>query len=401
MGTLSQFGTMSSFVARLEGSELSWQDDLRQLDTALAAGQISADEYRTRRDLVLAQASGQQAPSAPAPEQPAPVAPQRPAEPAGDRTQFMPTQHVQPADPNADKTQVVPGRDESGDKTQIVPGDITGTPPPGFPPPQLPPPWETARPGQGRPVGPPLAPPPPPWANEEFPPEFGMPSWPRQGPEVFEESGGGGKGKVILLVVAIVVVLAGAVLTFVLLRSKDDNTGQQPPPTTGQQTSTPTSSAGPKLPKGPFVKLDGKEKDNKNIPMEEAVRGKVPTEQEAALLQTQGVSSVGMYVSTEGDLVRAVWGFTPAQGKDPKALLTVLGQYFTKGGHTEMSGVPAGVIGLTKPAQDSGTRTAFRAFYVADGVVLQIETYGSDEAAARKAFDKILADQVAAFPPTQ
>jgi hypothetical protein len=44
---------------------MSWQEDLQQLDTALAGGQISADDYRRRRDEVLAKASGGQSAQVP------------------------------------------------------------------------------------------------------------------------------------------------------------------------------------------------------------------------------------------------------------------------------------------------------------------------------------------------
>src|SRR3954454_6801121 len=36
---------------------MAWQDDLRELDEALSAGRIKADEYRKRRDDLLAAAS--------------------------------------------------------------------------------------------------------------------------------------------------------------------------------------------------------------------------------------------------------------------------------------------------------------------------------------------------------
>jgi phage gp45-like len=49
---------------------------------------------------------------------------------------------------------------------------------------------------------------PPPWANEDLPPEFGQQSWPRQGPEVFEEKSGGGTGKVVGIIVAVVGLVA-------------------------------------------------------------------------------------------------------------------------------------------------------------------------------------------------
>src|SRR3954468_24584265 len=47
-------GAGASFGER--GPGVSWQDELRKLDEELAAGQISADDYRVRRDQVLSSA---------------------------------------------------------------------------------------------------------------------------------------------------------------------------------------------------------------------------------------------------------------------------------------------------------------------------------------------------------
>ncbi|ONI72740.1 hypothetical protein ALI144C_42800 [Actinosynnema sp. ALI-1.44] len=44
---------------------MSWQEDLRQLDQALAEGRIHADDYRKRRDQLLATATGATTPPAP------------------------------------------------------------------------------------------------------------------------------------------------------------------------------------------------------------------------------------------------------------------------------------------------------------------------------------------------
>src|ERR1700743_1596341 len=114
-------------------SQMSWQEDLHQLDTALAGGQISADDYRRRRDELLAKASGgapdQSTPGSPAgqPSTPPPGFAQ-PGTPPPGFAQPNPQQHTPP-----------PGTPQPG------------TPPPGNPQPSqgyFPPPfrWETARP---------------------------------------------------------------------------------------------------------------------------------------------------------------------------------------------------------------------------------------------------------------
>ena len=53
---------------------MTWQEELSQLDGALASGQISADDYRRERERILAVATGggggQNPPAAGAPAQP-------------------------------------------------------------------------------------------------------------------------------------------------------------------------------------------------------------------------------------------------------------------------------------------------------------------------------------------
>src|SRR6266540_2125716 len=122
---------------RRRGPGLSWQEELRRLDEELAAGRISADDYRLRRDSVLSQAvnlgpqstpagTGQQAEStqiiAPLPGPPG----QPPAtpEPSADQTQI-----VNPSvTDGAERTQIAHGGPPQGwtggeaERTQVVPG---------------------------------------------------------------------------------------------------------------------------------------------------------------------------------------------------------------------------------------------------------------------------------------
>ncbi len=131
---------------------MSWQEDLHQLDTALAGGQISADDYRRRRDELLAKASGG------TPDQ------STQGSPAG-QPSTPPPGFAQPATPPPGFAQ--PSTPPPGFAQPSTPPP--GTPPPGFAQPGTPPPgtpqpnqgyfpppfrWETARPQQQQPVGP-------------------------------------------------------------------------------------------------------------------------------------------------------------------------------------------------------------------------------------------------------
>lgn len=376
---------------------MSWQDELAQLDSALAAGQISADEYRTRRDRVIAQASGQSAPEPQQPPQAAepthvfrPVTPpqgQPQGQEAPDRTQIVSNQM-----PGGDRTQVV-GRQDA-DSTQIVSGMQAH---PHFPPPQPPPPWETAHPQQ-----PNMSP--PPWANEDLPPEFGQQSWPRQGPEVFEDKSGGGTGKIIAIIVAVVLVLGGAGAAIWFFALKDDGGNQAGGETSQQQdpeTTTTTTSAPPDIPEGPFVDLPGEKVLNRTVPIQQALAEKLPTEMEAQLLQSVGVSEVGGLVSDEDGLRRGIWAFKIGDGGDANAVLAAMDQLYDQAQYKLVS--QEGGVLVRKLAADAPDKpTVFRAHYVTDeGYMVRVEVYGTDSANVESTFNELIEEETDEFAPVQ
>ena len=380
---------------------MSWQDELAQLDSALASGQISADEYRTRRDRVIAQASGQSAPQQPQqPQQGAeptavfrPVQPQQQGFEGGDRTQIVSGQA-----PGNEHTQVVGSSD--ADSTQIVP-NLHQQPhqQPHFPPPPPPPPWESQQPH-------PQAMTPPPWANEDLPPEFGQQSWPRQGPEVFEEKSGGGAGKVVGIVVAIVVVLAlagGAVWFFGFRDTGNDDNQAGGGGETSQQSQPKTTSPKPPppdIPEGPFLDLPGEKVYNRTVPIAQAVAEKQPTEPEAKLLQAAGVAEVsGLVVDDETGLRSGIWAFKVAEGGDPANALKSIDQLYQQAKYQLVSddnGVKVRKLAAPKPGDD----TAIRAHYVTDdGYMVRVEVYGKDSANVEATFNDLIVDQTDKFPP--
>lgn len=375
---------------------MSWQDELAQLDSALASGQISADEYRTRRDRVIAQASGQSAPEQPQQPQQGgdptqvfqPVNPQMQPPPAfGDRTQVVGGQQ------GIDRTQVV-GRGNDADSTQIVPN----MPPPQFPPPQAPPPWETHQPQQPNMT-------PPPWANEELPPEFGQQSWPRQGPEVFEEKSGGGAGKTVGIVIAVVLVLAlagGAVWFFGFKDKGDDNQANGDSGTSQtEEAPTTTTPPPPDVPDGPFVELpgDGEEKLNRTLPIQEAIAAKLPAEAEAQLLQSVGVSEVGGLVSDEETgLRRGIWAFKLGEAADPAAVLNAMDGLYQQAQY-ELISQNNGIFVRKLAAKTPADPTVFRAHYLVDGYLVRVEVYGTDSANVEAAFNELLEKETDKFPP--
>jgi hypothetical protein len=376
----------------LEGDFMSWQDELAQLDSALASGQISADEYRTRRDRVIAQASGQGAPEQPQQQGAEPTHVFRPVTPphgqqaTGERTQVV--------GPGGDRTQVV-GRGGDADSTQIV-----SNMPPQFPPPQAPPPWETHQPQQP-------AVSPPPWANEELPPEFGQQSWPRQGPEVFEEKSGGGSGKIVGIIIAVVLVLAlaGGAVWFFALRDKDNaqaddgNGGGGTTQEQTQQETTTTTPPPPDLPEGPFIELPGEVVLNRTVPIQQAVSENHPTPQEAALLQSVGVSDVGGLVTEEDGLRRGIWAFKLGEGADPNAVLQAMDQLY-QAAEFELLRQDDGVLVRKQAARpENENQTVFRAHYITEGYLVRVEVYGTDSANVEAEFADILAQETDEYPP--
>jgi hypothetical protein len=379
----------------LEGDFMSWQDELAQLDSALASGQISADEYRNRRDRVIAQASGQ---SAPEQQQ----QPQQGAEPTAVFRAVQPQQQPQQ---QGDRTQVVSGQAPSANEhTQVVnrPADADSTQivsnmpqRPHFPPPQPPPPWESQQPH-------PQAMTPPPWANEDLPPEFGQQSWPRQGPEVFEEKSGGGTGKIVGIVIAVVVVLAlagGAIWFFGFKDSGDNNqagneTSQENPPQTTSSKPPP-----PDIPEGPFLDLPGDKIYNRTVPIAQAVAEKVPTPDEATLLQSVGVAEVGGLVTEENDLRTGLWAFKVGETGDPAAVLKAIDELYQQAKY-ELVSEDDGIKVRKLAAATPDAPTVFRAHYVTDdGYLVRVEVYGTDSANVESTFNDLLADETDEFAP--
>jgi hypothetical protein len=312
---------------------MSWQDDLRQLDQALAEGRIAADDYRRRRDALLATASGAggQQPAAPSPggqppqptvgqpqtgSQPAatPTPPpaetpaQQPASPFAPAFRWDPvpdaTQAVvnnQPPPPSADTTQVVStqGRADS-ERTQIVrPVGQPHTPPPGFQQ-QAQPPWQATPPG-GQPQSP--------WGSDDFaaPVVAPTPSWYAQGPEVFDEGGSSPKKSkrwLIILVVVLVLAGAGAGVFFIVNNSGNpapDNTAQSnqpappPPSPTKTRPSDPNEAALEDLPRGPGqLNTEGK-----IIEVPQLVGLGLLSQAEMDLLTTAGAKKVSWKTATK------------------------------------------------------------------------------------------------------
>jgi hypothetical protein len=393
---------------------MSWQEDLQQLDSALAAGQISADDYRLRRDEVLANAAQalpggaqqqQQQPQQPAGPFPPPFRWDQPGAPAeatqvvrpgdAERTQVVrpgtPPQGVpQQQPPDSERTQYVrPVQPADADRTQVV---QSGTPSGGFPAqiypqqPPAPPAWQDAS---------------PPWGAADS--ADGGNLWANvQGPEVFEDSdSGGGKGRVIaILLVVLLVAGLGVGAYFLWGRGGGSSPADQ---TTVAQTSTSTPPPSPPpvrtTPDGPFVEV-GKKDDTrsyKTLPIADAVVAKVPTFEEAQLLQTSGATDVRYAVKTDdaAKLSEGIWAF---KSTNPAATLAALEQLYQAAQFelvpTSSKNVPVRHL----PVTAANPIATYRGHYISTDFVVRVEAYGPDEAAAKLAFETLLKRQLEKFP---
>ncbi|WP_092604548.1 SHOCT domain-containing protein [Actinopolyspora xinjiangensis] len=261
---------------------MTWQDELQQLDAELAAGQISAEEYRQRRDAVLGRVQAEQSggPSDGFPTQqpdPGPDSGGATSWPrhSGDAAQSSGPHGGQAGTPQSPFPPAFSWQQYGGDadgqseSTQVVRN--SGAQPPagqGFPqqgyqqqPPSPPGGW----PSQGQPQhgqaheqfqwgqywgtgdsgG-------TPWGNSDLPPEHGDTSWMRQGPEVFETVGkSSSKGKTVGITVGGVLMVGLVVAAVFYFVSADEPPRATPPPVTS--SSTPTSTT-PPLPEPPPAK---------------------------------------------------------------------------------------------------------------------------------------------------
>ena len=267
---------------------MTWQDELQNLDAELAAGRISAEEYRQRRDALLGREQGANRAGVPQEEPTRTVEPVTGEEPtravepiAGEE----PTKQVSPATGEEATRNVEPIAGEEPTKqvakpaqsdpfppafswgdaaqqqggageepTQVVrrvqppaegsgPHDVTPPPPPQWGPPQAQWPQPPQQQAPQQPWGP-VETTGTPW-GDGLPgsTDTGEAPWMRQGPEAFEDAGKPGKGKLIAglsigAVLLVAVIVAG--VFFFTSRSDDratESSPAAPPPPAPAATS--------------------------------------------------------------------------------------------------------------------------------------------------------------------
>jgi hypothetical protein len=418
---------------------VGWQDDLRELDAKLAAGSVSADDYRRARDELLRKAQSGGAPEQPSsgplpvqqpPSNPFPVQQPPPPPPAEAPKPFSPapfrwdtpqqppaqaptdsTQVIQPvADPRAERTQIVPGvpRDASSDRTQVVRG-VGGQDQqqPEWMPhtPQAPPPWAAQQPPP-----PPGGQPASPWAGGEFDPVVAPDlSWMRPGPESFQEKSTKGRGKILGIVIAAVLVAGLVVAGILFFTSKDDP--NNPPQAGNDKTSSAPTTTSKQLPEPPPTKAEPADNAATLIdPPGTARNGGGPFTPES--LQTNAILPKPVITAwTEAGLKQGLLKTTTSNGityalfsaelTNEDSAVKAAKAYDTaqrNGGlrsnaDLSLKGVPV----FNTPTGDP----VYRAVYVVYSRVVIVEVFGTDPPAVLDAFKDLLDKQVNAAPPTQ
>lgn len=401
---------------------MSWQDDLRQLDSALAAGRISADDYRRERDRLLAEATGggdssrpptppqpMPAQQPPAQEQPQPQGPPSDPFPAPFKWSVTPPESTQVVDPNAprqggdsDRTQIVQsvGRTEQPpERTQVVPTPSEQTQairPVESPFGQPPPPWQQQQ----------RQPPPnmqggqqSPWVNEDQP--LGWPGFHAQGPEVFDSEPKSGRGKLFGIIGAVLVVLliAGGILWLTVFNKKTDNnagpTTNPPPPSASSTKKGPDSY-------GTLIVADGTSAGLKTYTAEQLATAKPLPTPDLVLLKQAGVSEARSVISVDKTTTVSLWAFV---GQDPAALLQSMLDDQTRFGFAEVPDLAQNSVKVYSSKQDNKqdnkdtTIFAFRAHYVSGNEVIRVEAFDVDESLARQRFQTALTAQIKHDPP--
>ncbi|HEX3588971.1 MAG TPA: hypothetical protein VHV74_05010 [Pseudonocardiaceae bacterium] len=407
---------------------MSWQDDLRQLDQALAEGRISADGYRQRRDQILASyASGgaEVVPphqSGPLPQVPPPGTPpggevqQQPSQNQPPHQQQQPPQQGGPFAPpfrwtstspeatqavggSADATQVVSGNsmDDSG-ATQVVgtntgQGEATqsfrpvGGPPPGQFPPPRPPQWDP-HPDNS-----------PPWGSDTGGLNAPNPTWLVQGPEVFQSGGRSNKARIIAIVVAVIVVLGLAAGAFFLFGNKSGGGGGGP--TTQQTTSTPPPTTTPPPPDDlAIANLPGNHEDHGDIhSFSDAINdSQFLTPDEVKFYRTAGAGNARLATSATANSVHVLVFTTEASS--PTAAATAvdgLSQQQLIYGFQSYSNPPAGVQ-VAQVDRTSKVPATIRAHYVHDGTVVRIQVNGNDLTSVTTVFQQVIQAQLNLLP---
>ncbi|GAB1511947.1 SHOCT domain-containing protein [Actinophytocola sp. KF-1] len=385
---------------------MTWQEELRKLDSALAEGELAANEYRKRRDEILAAASSAQPPS--------PVI----GPPTGPRPVITP-EAVAETD-NAEVTQIVNVDAGEAEQTQIIDaGTASGAPDEKT--------KETAAGDVERtqvvtaeaPPQPQQAPPPQPvWAAQLPDPNaqagpFPRPPQPMAGPTVTPMDAqdlftsnkpprGGKKPWLIGLVVLVVLALAGGAVWFFAFRGGDDPRAADDNDT--QQTTTAQEEPLPEPVDITKIELPGEAGPNSGeMDIQRAGELNVIAPAEATLLAGAGAKQLVYNGTSDGQFHFMLYAYKSADAKAAEELTAGIIDVQKQLGFkpTEVEGVPGTVdVSTVTNAEAAGIRGVYTyGDTTIQMFVLQIPAGDADE--MRVQFQRAMQAVTDAAPPAK
>ncbi len=377
------------------------QDDLQQLDEELSAGRLSAEDYRRRRDQLVANsqenpqppdgASGEYYPEPAGQQQESPFPPAfRWETSAPDDTQVIqPVQDQSGAEQSSETTQVMPRPQAAGppptgedaERTQVVPG--AGPPVPAPQPSAAEPPW-----AQGYDSD-------PPWSGVDLPPApEQQPDWMLPGPAESEKS----PALVILSVVGAVLVLGAIAFGSYWLWGRDG--ASTPEATATEATQAPVQNTEPPKPPDPLQPADvGGLKENKNVrDFDDVIRVGFLTADEIVAYQSAGAGQSRLLITNfdEGKVVILVTEvLSPQQAITLRDEVTALQETY---GFELQPPTRAGVPIVEIPETATDAQTIIRGHYAGGSVVVRVEMTGADPRATTSRYQDVLDQQLQALP---
>lgn len=356
---------------------MTWQEELRQLDSALAGGELSANEYRKRRDEILAAASSAQAPSPilGPPTGPRPAIPAQAADSpdAAEVTQVVSVEAVA-AEPEAEVTQIIadPAKSNGMEHTQVVaPVPPPPPPPPGLNPdeatsPAIPQPtqWATLPPTHTQQTGVASFPP--------VPPQVGGPAvTPLDAQDLFtsnKPARTGPKPLAIALAIVLVLAVAGGAVWFFGFRDSGADTADG----TDTQTTEQTTQAPPEPVDITKIELPGEAAEHSGeMDITRASELAVIAPSEATLLADAGATQLTYSGYAEPNYRYLLYAYKSADAAAAKALTgKILGVQKQLGfTETKLNGVPKGVTVTTVSNKDAA---AVRGVYTYGDTTIQL-----------------------------
>jgi hypothetical protein len=377
---------------------VTWQEELSRLDAVLATGQISAEDYRRRRDEILSSSAGaagaSPAQQPPAQQPPAPNSFPPPfkwdrAEESQDRTQVVSnlgrqTPQAQPE--NADRTQVVSTGNSGSERTQFVQAP---QPPQGG--------WQSMPPQNQYSA----SSAPPPWATGDSD-QIAAPQWSgggfhAHGPEVFDDKPSG-KGKLFAILGIVLVLVVGGVLWFTVFKDKGGNNTADPSQSNPPATSQSPSKKKP-APFGTLIVPEGtKNGPNTYTPQQMETVKPLPAPDLVLLKQGAVTESRSVVVVDAKSNTISMWAFKCA---DPTALLDAMEEDQLRFGFSESaaeSKPSVKVFGAEITDAANKTIHVRRGHYVAGGELIRVEVLGATQSEVVDTFNKILAEQLEHTP---